>query len=177
MSWGGVLSDRILMMGEAENPFCVSCALGSQHHKGYFQALLIISFYTLKEKLKRWWQMASFITFNWLTALLSLWSTHFGPKHCKKNMPFTLVCCQVTLKKVQEVFARAGESGCTLTPAPFPPGFYQAWQYRPFHEHRAEMVLEWNCYEKGEATTKLYVSMFNRECLEWDSGGFPSSQN
>lgn len=99
VSWGWVLSDHILMMGEAENPFCISCALGSQNHKGFLQALLIISFYTLKEKIKCWWQMASFITFNWLTVLLSLWNTHFGPKHWKKNMPFTLVCCQLTLKE------------------------------------------------------------------------------
>lgn len=112
--WGGVLSDHILMMGEAENPFSISCALGSQHHKGFLQALLIISFYTLKEKLKCWWQMASFITFNWLTVLLSLWNAHFGPKHWKKNMPFTLVRCQVTLKIVQEVFARPVHGACFL---------------------------------------------------------------
>lgn len=101
-------------MGEAENPSHISCALGSQHHKGFLQALLIISFHTLKEKLKCWWQMASFITFNWLTVLLSLWNTHFGPKHWKKNMPFVLVCCQVTLKNVQEVFARPVHRACLL---------------------------------------------------------------
>lgn len=122
-----------------------------------------------KEKGKCWWQMASFITFNWLTILLSLWNTLWA-KALEKEHAISPGLLPGHIKKCSGgVFSisTGSRSKCVHSHhSTLPSWFLATTTVSALHKEATEMSrnenFEWNCCGKGNKLKGVSISLLTK---------------